>query len=126
MVMSGNRSTDSRRRTAFPSTTVISDSIKIRIGLRRASRVSHIGLAWYCGAVKNTIGNFWSLPGSWRLAVFPSVPHAGISKEVHAVPFHSQMDYPPVRNSDPLAMETKSCTESSVHSGWTHGTSLGL
>ena len=36
-------STLSRRREMNPSTTVMSDSIRMKTGLRRANRVSHIG-----------------------------------------------------------------------------------
>src|SRR3954451_20256270 len=42
-LISGNRSTLSRRRDTKPSTTVISDIIRMKTGLRSARRVSHMG-----------------------------------------------------------------------------------
>src|SRR4029079_9578979 len=42
-LISGNRSTLSRRSDTKPSTTVINDIIRMKTGLRRARRVSHIG-----------------------------------------------------------------------------------
>src|SRR5262245_16055805 len=51
MLMSGKRSTDSRRSETTPSTVSISDSIRMRTGLRSASRVSHMTTAYFvCGA----------------------------------------------------------------------------
>src|SRR4029078_2603375 len=42
-LISGNRSTASRRRDTKPSTTVISDIIRLNAGCRSARRVSHMG-----------------------------------------------------------------------------------
>ena len=42
-LISGNRSTLSRRSDTKPSTTVISDIIRMKTGLRSARRVSHMG-----------------------------------------------------------------------------------
>ncbi len=42
MSMLGKRSTESRERDTPPSTTVMSDIIRMKIGFRSASRVSHM------------------------------------------------------------------------------------